>query len=118
MLAERVASSYRRALQAQMGPGEELQLQRGVGADAQPFPVNGWVTGYNPSDVVGAVQQGKRHAIVLASDVEASGFPVPILPKQDRLVWGGKTVVITAVDDATRRVQGALVAYELELAGA
>lgn len=118
MLADRIQASYVRALEAQFGPGETLQLQRGVGADGVPYSVSGWVTGYTPEEFVGALQQGKRRAIILASSVVASEFPTPILPKQDRLIWGDKTVVITSVDDATRRVQGTLVAYELELAGA
>ncbi|MGJ0508853.1 MAG: hypothetical protein ACR652_17340 [Methylocystis sp.] len=98
--------------------GQTIVLQRLTGAGAGPYSVKARIVGADPSDVVGAVQQLRRKAIVSAEDVESTGFPVPFLPKQDRLIWNGKTLVIIAVDDATRRLQGVLVAYELELAGA
>lgn len=117
-LAARHAAAYRRALASAMGPGETLLLQRGFGQDAATFAVRGWVTGGSPDDMAGVVQQGSRKAIVLASSVTAIEFPLPIVPKKDRLIFAGKTLAIVAVDTASRRVQGELIAYELELAGA
>ena len=113
-----IKAAYKRALASSMGPGETVTLRRAAGTGAGDYTVAAWVTGYQPSDVAGMVQQGKRKVVVLADDVAASGFPAPFLPRQDRIVWGGKTNVITAVDDASRRVQGVLVAYDLEIAGA
>ncbi|CAJ0867131.1 hypothetical protein AMST5_01924 [freshwater sediment metagenome] len=94
--------------------GETVTLKRG----AASYCVRARIMGASPSDVTGSVQQLGRKAIVSAEDVEAIEFPTPFRPKQDRLVWNGKTLVISAVDDATRRIQGELVAYELELSGA
>jgi hypothetical protein len=71
-----------------------------------------------PSDLSGSIQQLRRKAIISAEDVETSGFPTPFLPKQDRLVWNDKALTITSIDEATRRIQGTLIAYELELSGA
>lgn len=118
MLAERIMASYARALASVMGPGEALSLQRGFGADATSFPVQGWVTGYDAQEMAGEVQQGRRKAIILASSVTDSGFPLPIVAQQDRIGFAGKTLAIVSVDEATRRVQGELIAYEIELAGA
>jgi hypothetical protein len=98
--------------------GETVVLRRLSGANAGDYVVTARIMNFEPSDLAGSIQQGKRKAIVLADEVAASGFPAPFLPKQDRLIWNGKTLVIHAVDDATRRVAGVAVAYELELAGA
>jgi hypothetical protein len=117
MLPKRVAASYARALASHFGPGETVTLRRLSGQGAGDYEVVGWVTEMHASDVVGSVQQLRRKVIVLADSVTAADFPTPLLPKQDRLIWNDKTLVITAIDDATRRVQGALVAYELELSG-
>lgn len=94
--------------------GETVTLKRG----AATYSVRALLMGVSPSDVVGSVQQSRRKAIVSAEDVEATGFPVPFLPKQDRLIWNGETLVVIAVDDATRRVRGELIAYELGISGA
>lgn len=98
--------------------GETVMLRRLSGVGAGDYAARARIVNFEPSDLIGSIQQGRRKAIVLAEDIAASGFPLPILPKQDRLIWAGKTLVIRAVDDATRRVQGVAMAYELELAGA
>lgn len=98
--------------------GETVTLRRASGTGAGDYDVAARIVMADPSDVVGAVQQLKRKAIVSAEDVETSGFPTPFLPKQDRLVWNSKTLVITAIDDATRRIGGELIGYEMELSGA
>ena len=109
-----VQAAYARALGAN-GPAEAVQLVRaGVGS----FAVQAWVTDFIPSDLAGAVEEGRRNAVVLAASVVASGFPLPFIVKQDRLVWGTKSNAITKVDDSSRRVQGVLIAYELDLDGA
>lgn len=113
-----VQAAYVRALATKAGPAETVNLMRAGVA----YPVQAWVTEFIPADLAGAVEQGRRNAIVLASSVASSGFPLPILVKQDRLVWGlsgtPKSNAITKIDDATRRVGGVLIAYELDLEGA
>ncbi len=114
-----VQAAYARALGAN-GPAETVQLVRQ--GNNTVYLAQAWVTDFVPQDLAGAVEQGRRNAVVLASSVAASGFPLPFVVKSDRLVWGlggtPKSNAITKVDDATRRVQGALVAYELDLEGA
>ncbi len=115
-----VAAAYVRALASSSGPGETVQLMRP--GNAGVFFVQAWVTDFIPQDLSGAVQQGRRTAVVLASSVVASGFPLPFAVKSDRLVWAlngtPKSNVINKVDDATRRIQGVLIAYDLDLEGA
>lgn len=119
MNATAVAAAYARLLGVP-GPGEVVQLVRS--GDAGSYMVQAWVTDFIPSDLAGAVEQGRRSAVVLASSVVASGFPLPFKVKSDRLKWGfdgePKSNAITKVDDATRRIQGVLMAYELDLEGA
>lgn len=98
--------------------GETVVLRRLFGPNAGDYVVAARIMNFEPSDLDGSIQQGRRKAIILADEVAASGFPLPILPKQDRLVWAGKTLVITSIDDATRRIAGVAMAYELEIAGA
>ena len=116
MTPDQIQASYVRVLSAAQGPGELVTLVR-VG-DLTVYQAHAWITGFLSAELVGEVQQGERRAVVLASDVVASGFPLPFLPKQDRIVWKGKSIVIVSVDDATRRAQGVLFAYDLTLEGA
>ena len=117
-LSDRAAATYARGLAAQFGPGSLLAIRRTVSGVPTDYPVNGWVIQVAPSDVVGSVQQLSREAIILAADVVASGFPLPFLPKQDRIVWNGKALAITSIDEGSRAVQGTVLAYVLKVAGA
>jgi hypothetical protein len=63
-------------------------------------------------------QIGDRRVIVLAEDVEASGFPVPLRTGgSDKAVVRGKMLNINVVDDSTRRIAGVLIAYEIVAVG-
>ena len=100
--------------------GEEIRLRRytGTGA-ARPFAdyrVRAKVAGYAPEQLVGAIQQGDRTVIVLAADVSAAQFPVPIT-SSDKVIVRGRELAIQSVDDSTRRVGGELVAYEIQARG-
>jgi hypothetical protein len=96
--------------------GQTVTLQRLSGTGAGSYDVRARITRAEPQPI-GSSQQLGRMAIVSAEDVETCGFPTPFLSKQDRVLWNGKTLVIQSVDDATRRIQGVLIAYELELSG-
>lgn len=113
------AAAYARAFGA-AGPSEPVQLVRG--GDSRVYTAQAWVTDFIPADLAGAVEQGRRNAVVLATSVAASGFPLPFQVKRDRLVWGlsgaPKSNAIVKVDDASRRIGGTLLAYELDLDGA
>nr|WP_165445522.1 hypothetical protein [Bradyrhizobium uaiense] len=81
------------------------------------------VKGYQPAELVGEIRQGDRHVILL-NDPSA---PVPagkvalsdMLPLTDRdfLVIAGAEASIKGVDDATRRMQGQVIAFELQVRG-
>ncbi|MCX5581327.1 hypothetical protein [Kaistia terrae] len=53
-----------------------------------------------------------RRVLVLAEDVEASGWP-GALRKGDKVVIRGRVSNIQSIDDDRRRVAGVLIAYEL-----
>jgi len=94
--------------------GESIVLRRKGSTDVS---VRARATGISVSDVAGSTQQNARVFIVLAEDVERSGFPAPFQANVDRIVWAGRTLVITYADDTKRRVGGELIAYELHVAG-
>lgn len=124
-LAERVLRSYRAGMArgceivtvrryAGKGPARAVSMQ----ADALAR-----VVGYQPDELVGAVQQGDRKAIVI-NDPSAT---VPVgkvtlstmlpLTSDDKLVIDGREVAIVGRDDAARRIQGVVIAIELQVRG-
>ena len=64
--------------------GETILLRRG----GKDYPARAFVTDNYANADVSVVEQGKRVAIVIADDVGAARFPLPIKARQDRLVWG------------------------------
>ncbi len=66
---------------------------------------------------LGAITQTQRKIIVLASDLQAAGFPLP-LKKNDKAIITTNGVTetfnVTAVDPNTRQLGGAI---ELDIAG-
>lgn len=112
MTPEESLDSHRTHIEAR---GEPIQLARGaVVYDIEKAIVKNAV----PMQLSGNVQQLGRVLIVMHEDIVASGFPLPFQTKIDRVIWNGKTIAITSVNDATRRIQGVQIAYEIELAGA
>lgn len=71
------------------------------------------VMGYAPKDLVGSIVQGDRRVIAL---VDALSAVLP-LTTSDKLVIRGREVAIKAVDDNTRRIQGVLIALEIQAEG-
>src|SRR6478735_7637960 len=71
-------------------------------------------TGY-PASKPGAIRQGDREVIVMAADLAAQGFPLPVL-KSDRIVIDktGDTLNIIAVDAHKRAFAGCI---EIDAAG-
>jgi hypothetical protein len=71
-------------------------------------------TGY-PASKPGAIRQGDREVIVMAADLAAQGFPLPVL-KSDRVVIDetGDTLSIIAVDAHKRAFAGCI---EIDAAG-
>ncbi|NEU95049.1 hypothetical protein [Bradyrhizobium uaiense] len=108
--------------------GETVLVRRyaGIGparAVTKEAAVLAKVKGYQPAELVGEIRQGDRHVILL-NDPSA---PVPagkvalsdMLPLTDRdfLVIAGAEASIKGVDDATRRMQGQVIAFELQVRG-
>jgi len=69
-------------------------------------------TGYSASKP-GAIRQGDRQILVMADDLAAAGFPLPVL-KSDRVIVPGDTINIIAVDANKRAMAGCI---EIEAAG-
>lgn len=112
------ASAYRSAL---LHEHETVVLRRvgpGNTVVAESPPLLARVTGYKPDELVAGIKQGDLRLVLLAEDVEASGFPLPL--KQgaaDRVVVRGRMTTPQAIDDNTRRVGGVLIAYEIQVRG-
>ena len=104
---------YRR----QLVPGETVSLVRGFGSpnarQVDGLPGRMLKAG---ELLVAGLMQGERVLLLLAEDVAASDLVAPQI--HDRVLWNGKALAVTFVDDAKRRVAGELIAYELSLAGA
>jgi hypothetical protein len=108
-------AAYARALK------ERVTLRRYTGAgttrprfDAEN--VRARTVGYEPHELVGAIVQGDRKMIVFADDLIAKGFTLPVTTN-DKVVVRGKELAIQAADDSTRRVDGVLIALELQVRG-
>lgn len=63
------------------------------------------------------VQQSQHTAIVLAEDLQNSGFPIP--PKRGDKIerLGGSTLTVIEVDESTVRLQGVDIAYKVTVSG-
>lgn len=115
MTPDAARGMYRRQIAAN---GETITLRR-IGSPDQNFPVRARVMGFSPEELVAGLDQADRKVIVLAEDVETSGFPVPFDDGgSDKVVLsGGEILNVQSVDDHTRRVGGVLIAYEIVARG-
>jgi hypothetical protein len=103
-----------------IGVGEPIVIKRytgtGTNRPSTSVTVRGRVLNYQADELTGTIQQGDRHVIILADDLEAGGFPIPIVPG-DKCIIRGKECQIMAPDDNTRRYGGELVGYDLQVRG-
>ncbi|MGY3689948.1 hypothetical protein ACVIGA_000028 [Bradyrhizobium sp. USDA 3240] len=108
--------------------GETVVVRRYAGlgparAVAKEAAVLAKVKGCQPAELVGEIRQGDRHVILLndpTAAVPAGKVALStMLPLTDRdfLVIAGSEVSIKGVDDATRRIQGQVIAFELQVRG-
>lgn len=120
MTPDAVQDAYRRAL-GSLGNGEEILMRRytGTGSNRPRFDVAvaARVVDYMPNELVGDIKQGDRRLIVLAEDLVARQYPMPV-KRTDRVVVRGKECSIEALDDNTRRIGSTLIAYEMRVRGA
>lgn len=112
--------SYITAMDNAGDPAANVSIRRftGVGTSRVPTDTSARarVVGYQERELVGGIQQGDRKVILLADDLIDAGF-VPPITANDKLIVRGKQLSIVSVDDSTRRVQGILIAYELQARG-
>ncbi|BAL77034.1 hypothetical protein [Bradyrhizobium cosmicum] len=124
MTPDQVLASHRRMLAA---VGEPVIVRRYSGTGAARSSIEAVaqarVMGYQPKEIVGAVQQGDRKVILLndpaavvPSGKVALATMLP-LTSDDSLVIRGAAVAVQGVDDSTRRIGGVLVALELQVRG-
>lgn len=117
MTPDQCKSAYRRALAI---AGEPVAIRRytGTGQNRPYFDaeVRARVTDFEPHELVGGIVQGDRKLVALAEDLERAQFPLP-LKKGDKAIVRGRELSIEAPDDNTRRVQGVLVAIEMQVRG-
>lgn len=108
------------AYRAFLGEFEPVLIRRYTGAGAsRPYfdaEAQARVMGYEPHEIVGTISQGDRKLIVLAEDLIAAQFALPV-KKGDKAVVRGVELNIEAADDSTRRVGTELIALELQCRG-
>jgi hypothetical protein len=109
-LVDDTLARYRAALSYR---GEVCTIQHNDGSAALQVLAN--VAGYAPQDLTDAIIQGDRKVILLADDLSAAAWPVP--KKGDRIVISGKQTTVQTVDDMTRRINGVVIAYEIQVRG-
>ncbi|MBR1206963.1 MULTISPECIES: hypothetical protein [unclassified Bradyrhizobium] len=125
MTPDESLDQHRRSLE-EIGETVLVRRYAGVGparAVAKEAAVLARVKGYQPAELVGEIRQGDRHVILLNDP--SAGVPAgkvalsTMLPLTDRdfLVIAGAEVSIKGVDDATRRIQGQVIAFELQVRG-
>lgn len=117
MSVEAIKASYRANLRKY---GEPIKIRRytGSGPSRPMFEVEVYarVTGFTPNEMVAGIQQADRKAIVLHEDLVAAGLALP-LTNADKAVFQGREYAIRVPDNATRRVAGVTIAYELQIVG-
>jgi hypothetical protein len=104
----------RRALQRQIDKHGSLVTLHRQGTVS--FDTKARVTGFAPQDLSGGIEQGDSLVILPAESVENSGWKEPIVPSDQLVIDGALTTVIN-VDDRTRRINGVLIAYQLQVRG-
>lgn len=105
-------ASYRRQLAAH---GEAITVRRvnaRPAADTDATVVGRVLDQARPRDLVNETTISDRVILLLAEDLEAASFPLPV-KKGDKVLLRGKTLTISSVDDDKRRIAGVLIAYEV-----
>jgi hypothetical protein len=112
---DQARSSYRRylthtvAIRRYTGPA-------GPNRASVDTPCRARLRGAAAGVLVGDVMQFNFLAIILVEDLVAGGFALPITTG-DKLVFGTRELAINFPDNATRSVDGELIAYVLSAKG-
>lgn len=117
MTPDQVKADYRAAL---CRTGETVVIKRYSGTGAErvsvTVSVKARILAYKPAELVGTIKQGDQRVIALAEDFCGGAVDLP-LRTGDKVVVRGRELNIEAVDDNTRRIAGALIAYDLQVRG-
>lgn len=92
------------------------RLGAGAVVMASAIGVRARLIGYESKDLVGGIVQGDRKGVLFISDLLDQSFPLPLV-KGDRVVWNGRTMMVMAADDATRRNGTVSIAIDVQLRG-
>ncbi len=108
---------YRRAI-ARYGEPVVFRRFTGAGSNRPQFnaEIRARVTGYEPKDLIGGIQQGDRRVLVLVADVLERQIAMPITTS-DFIVVRGRQCAIFSLDDSTHRDGTELIALEMGVRG-
>jgi hypothetical protein len=96
--------------------GETITLQRlTAGVVTASLEVKGRVTGFEPAELVGDIQQGDRRVVISNAEIAAQGAYEGSPRIGDRAVIGGKTFTLAAVD--TRRLGDDIAGHWMAVRG-
>ncbi len=117
MTPEECRESYRNILD-DIGEWVFIRRYSGTGANRPRFEVKvrARVMGYTAVELSGNIIQGDVKIIVLAEDLIAGQYNLPIL-KNDKCMVRGKEINIESPNGNTRRISGEIIAYELQARG-
>ena len=112
-----IVSAYRRTL----GEFEEIRVRRYARTEGEnrpyfDYPCHARVTEISHVQLVGPLAMGDSVAILLAEDLIAAQFPLP-LRMHDALIVRGRELDVLKPDLNTRRVGTVLVAIEVGARG-
>ncbi len=109
------------AYERDLEKGEVVTVRRIVAnAPAIEAKARARISGYQPDELTGGIQQGDRKVLLSHEDLAAQGFPVPVRTN-DKIIlirFGGNRVLnVQDVDDSTHRDAGNLAAYLIRATG-
>lgn len=114
--------NYQRALAAHVRMinkvGETITLRRGTDESTAKARIIGGKMDIGEDQIADNLQQRRRRAIVLASDLAAGDVTLPPMRGDEVEDASGLIMMVEHVNDESRRVEGQVVAYELMLVGA
>lgn len=118
-VAARAIEAYRRALNY-VGSPARITVRRYAGTGAarthSDTTIVARAIGLHDRELAGAMLEGTLRVIALAQDLVDAGFALP-LEQSDKIVIDGKEYAISGFDDETRRINGTLIAYDLQVKG-
>lgn len=112
-----IRADYKAALERR-GEPVTIRVFTGVGVSRTyaDYQTVARITGFNPHEIVGAIQQEDNQVIILAENLETAGMTGEI-KVNDKLICRGRTYNVEASDYNTRRVAGILAATVLRIRG-